>query len=1262
MASSKNTAKTKKGSTSPKSLNRESVGLPLRHLSIRVPWHDSGWDGTVCRKPKENAACLALNRIRDGRNDDLEDSVAGQSLSDLPMDVWPACLGERATFMSPFEFTRLVAHPYAATSELHSHIKPTPLRHPPFSAAAIPFRWMSKDFAWEMASQYRVDARPEREPAEPEWLAKRPWVQHRDNQHALLTTFFSAVREQDSLCFFYAKQTPLVDDDRRLLIGVGRVLRVGSPKEYDYTAKNEYGSFLWDVIVEHSIRPDFGDGFLLPYHAILQKSQADSSINPADFVAFAPDDRRDEFSYAAEHVSHDAAIGALLSGKGALERARAHVDEPCAKALRWIDDRLSELWTLRGPFPGLGAALTAFGVEHGNFLAYHLSQTLGDQQDPWPAVHQVFENPHSLPSALAAQITSPLRQKWRVINERNPERLTLLRLLARFELSNQQATRFYVQEVREKAGIDCKDEDIIANPYLLYELDRFAHSGNDDDFPVPVSVWTTDRGMFPPESIREKYPLSKPSALDGPIDVRRVRALTVESLERAAADGDTLLPRSEVVKEVRALEIDPGCPIDGDLFAAIESDLQAALLFPSMADGAPALQLRRLSEIGDVIRAIVRKRAAGKRHNSTTDWGALLTARLPKPDPTDEDEVRARTEKAAALKELADSRISVLIGPAGTGKTTLLSVLCSEPSIERGGVLLLAPTGKARVRLWQASGIPAQTLAQFLMEHDRYDPITGTYRCSNTAKVQTAKTVVVDEASMLTEEQVGALLDALAGVDRLIFVGDPRQLPPIGAGRPFVDLISLLAPSDIEARFPRVASGFSELTVRRRQVIGDGADLQLADWFSGRELAPGDDEIWGRVQKGESLTRLRFVEWADANDLRQKVIRVVAEELKLQSVDDQKGFEVSLGGELFKGYVYFRRGAGPKADAWQIMTPYRNLAFGARDLNRLMQLHFRRDTVKFANERHRKIPKPMGVEEIVYGDKVINVANRRRPWVYPKDDALKYVANGEIGVAVGQFKGRNAAYQGYPWKLEVEFSSQPGFAYDYTSRDFQEEGVGLLELAYVVTVHKAQGSEFGISILILPNPCRLLSRELLYTAITRQKDRVVVMHQGSLTDLKKYSSQRFSETARRLTNLFVPPKPVAVDDVFLEANLIHRSGQGVLMRSKSEVIIADALAEAGIHATYEQPLIGADGVTRYPDFTIEDSDSGLVYYWEHCGMLSDVNYRKRWAKKKAWYAQQGILPLEKNGGPNGTLIVTEDTLQGGIDSSQIRKLIDSIWQ
>jgi UvrD-like helicase family protein len=306
-------------------------------------------------------------------------------------------------------------------------------------------------------------------------------------------------------------------------------------------------------------------------------------------------------------------------------------------------------------------------------------------------------------------------------------------------------------------------------------------------------------------------------------------------------------------------------------------------------------------------------------------------------------------------------------------------------------------------------------------------------------------------------------------------------------------------------------------------------------------------------------------------------------------------------------------------------------------------------------------------EEIVYGDKVINLDNTdpSLPWyrhrkVYPDKD-YPYIANGEIGMAVGYFWRNSDRQRGldFRWKLEVEFSSQPRFKYDFTGRDFAEEGSPALELAYALTVHKSQGSEFGTVFLVLPNPCRLLSRELLYTALTRQKDRVVILHQGPRGEMRGYSSDDRSETARRLTNLFVPPSPISIDGRIFEENLIHRTNREEMVRSKSEVIIANELARK-VEYSYEQPLtIG--GVTKYPDFTIEDAESGRNFYWEHCGMLHVPSYRRRWEDKLTWYRANGILPHEEGGGREGTLIVTRDEANDSIDSARITQLIKKVF-
>ena len=85
-------------------------------------------------------------------------------------------------------------------------------------------------------------------------------------------------------------------------------------------------------------------------------------------------------------------------------------------------------------------------------------------------------------------------------------------------------------------------------------------------------------------------------------------------------------------------------------------------------------------------------------------------------------------------------------------------------------------------------------------------------------------------------------------------------------------------------------------------------------------------------------------------------------------------------------------------------------------------------------------------------------------------------------------------------------------------------------------------------------------------------------------------------------------------------------------------------------------------MTKYPDFTVEDDDLGITYYWEHCGMLSDPAYRRRWDTKRQWYRDHGILPYQEGGGKSGTLIVTEDTPQGGISSQEILRVVHEVFR
>ena len=166
-----------------------------------------------------------------------------------------------------------------------------------------------------LAKEHALDVQAEREP---DLGFKTQWVQEHLNQIALLDCFTSHLKPEQSLCFFYAKQVPFVEDSAagRILIGVGRVLHVGDAQEYAYTTKDLKGklrAMLWERMVQHSIRPDFKNGFLLPYHAAIDKVTEDPDFDPAEIAAFSPTDRLIEFSHASQLVSHDGAIASLLA-------------------------------------------------------------------------------------------------------------------------------------------------------------------------------------------------------------------------------------------------------------------------------------------------------------------------------------------------------------------------------------------------------------------------------------------------------------------------------------------------------------------------------------------------------------------------------------------------------------------------------------------------------------------------------------------------------------------------------------------------------------------------------------------------------------------------------------------------------------------------------------------------------------------------------------------------------------------------------------
>jgi len=184
--------------------------------------------------------------------------------------------------------------------------------------------------------------------------------------------------------------------------------------------------------------------------------------------------------------------------------------------------------------------------------------------------------------------------------------------------------------------------------------------------------------------------------------------------------------------------------------------------------------------------------------------------------------------------------------------------------------------------------------------------------------------------------------------------------------------------------------------------------------------------------------------------------------------------------------------------------------------------------------------------------------------------------------------------------------------------------------------------------VVMPRETRLLSRELLYTALTRAKDKLILLIEGNDPSfLYEHSKSERSDTANRNTNLFTGAIREKADTAPYSDHLIHRTLKGHMVRSKSELVIANILFENGIEYHYERVLEGeTDNRKLRPDFSFIDP-AGDVIIWEHLGMLTREDYRIGWEWKKNWYSQNGFII-------NDNLFTSEDDPKGGLDAVKVK--------
>ena len=380
------------------------------------------------------------------------------------------------------------------------------------------------------------------------------------------------------------------------------------------------------------------------------------------------------------------------------------------------------------------------------------------------------------------------------------------------------------------------------------------------------------------------------------------------------------------------------------------------------------------------------------------------------------------SQQTLALQEAATSGLLLITGGPGTGKTTILNGILSLYDQMGLRCLLCAPTGRAAKRLSEVTGTDASTIHRLLGAG--IDPHTGKlFFARDESDPLKADAIIVDEMSMVDVQLLGSLLQAVPQRARLILVGDPDQLPPVGPGFPFSDMLrSNVLPSVRLTEIFRQAQ--ESLIVMNAHRVNRGEMPELKNVKNDFFFLPG------RSEEG----------------VAQTIVGLCTTRLP--------------------------QNMGIPADQIQVLCPTKKGPAGTFALNKLLQASLNPPTPT-------KQERAFG--EVVFreGDRVMQIKNNY--------DLLWKKADGSM-VGAGVFNGDVGIIQSIDPQLElltVAFDDREA-SYDFTQ-------LNELELAYAMTVHKSQGSEYRAVILSAWNASTyLLSRSILYTAITRARELLII--------------------------------------------------------------------------------------------------------------------------------------------------------------------------
>lgn len=381
-----------------------------------------------------------------------------------------------------------------------------------------------------------------------------------------------------------------------------------------------------------------------------------------------------------------------------------------------------------------------------------------------------------------------------------------------------------------------------------------------------------------------------------------------------------------------------------------------------------------------------------------------------------------------AVQVATNSLRCIISGGAGSGKTTVIRAIIEELNNQSDGIIVLcAPTGKAAARITEATGYKAHTVHSACGIFPVDDVIEGIGRTETISLAEHASTIIIDEASMLTDSLLAAVCETVSVRCRVILVGDPNQLPPVGAGYPFRDLIN-------SKRIPHV-----HLDVCHRQ-----AGKLLHNCYSILQGNP-DDLVYDAGKGNRKDVDWAFLECND--DSIQNAIK------RLFSKDN---CEETLG---------------IPAEELLVLTPLNKGDCGRIQLNRVVQKVYHESRGRVA-PAYKEVEG--GIDRYVPGDRVI----------YTKNDKGLGLVNGDTGTV-----------------LNVGADT---VVVDWDGIGIKPVETGInIQLAWVLTCHKAQGSQYRKVLVIQAGKHfnnflkGIVNRSWVYTAATRSKEATIFLGTAS---------------------------------------------------------------------------------------------------------------------------------------------------------------------